>query len=122
MTDLPKPPVAATRPHSFERHGVTIDDPWAWLRDPGYPNVTSEEVLTYLKEENAYYEAVMKPLKPLADKLFAGMRGRIKEDDATVPQKDGDWLYWADFEQGGEYRRCHSIKNYPSSNYFSIFI
>jgi oligopeptidase B len=105
MTDLPKPPVAATRPYSFERHGVTIDDPWSWLRDPGYPNVTSEEVLGYLKEENAYYEAVMKPLKPLADTLFAEMRGRIKEDDATVPQKDGDWLYWTDFEQGGEYRR-----------------
>jgi len=105
MTDLPKPPVAATRPHSFERHGVTIDDPWNWLRDPGYPNVTSEEVLTYLKDENAYYEAVMKPLKPLADTLFAEMRGRIKEDDATVPQKDDDWLYWTDFEQGGEYRR-----------------
>ncbi len=105
MTDLPKPPVAATRPYSFERHGVTIDDPWNWLRDPGYPNVTSEEVLGYLKEENAYYEAVMAPLKPLADTLFAEMRGRIKEDDATVPQKDGDWLYWTDFEQGGEYRR-----------------
>lgn len=105
MTDLPKPPVAATRPHSFERHGVTIEDPWNWLRDPGYPNVTSDEVLTYLKDENAYYEAVMKPLKPLADTLFAEMRGRIKEDDATVPQKDGDWLYWTDFEQGGEYRR-----------------
>lgn len=105
MTDLPKPPVAATRPHSFERHGVTIDDPWSWLRDPGYPNVTSEEVLAYLKEENAYYDAVMKPLKPLAETLFAEMRGRIKEDDATVPQKDGDWLYWTDHETGGEYRR-----------------
>lgn len=105
MTDLPTPPVAATRPHSFERHGVTIDDPWNWLRDPGYPNVTSEEVLAYLKDENAYYEAVMKPLKPLADTLFAEMRGRIKEDDATVPQKDGDWLYWSDHETGGEYRR-----------------
>lgn len=105
MTDLPTPPIAATRPHSFERHGVTIDDPWNWLRDPGYPNVTSEEVLAYLKDENAYYEAVMKPLKPLADTLFAEMRGRIKEDDATVPQKDGDWLYWSDHETGGEYRR-----------------
>lgn len=105
MTDLPKPPVAATRPHSFERHGVTIEDPWNWLRDPGYPNVTDEAVLAYLGEENAYYEAVMKPLKPLADTLFKEMRGRIKEDDATVPQKDGDWLYWTDFEEGGEYRR-----------------
>lgn len=105
MTDLPKPPVAATRPYSFERHGVTIEDPWHWLRDPGYPNVTDKDVLAYLEAENAYYEAVMKPLKPLADTLFKEMRGRIKEDDATVPQKDGDWLYWTDFEEGGEYRR-----------------
>lgn len=104
MTDL-KPPVAATRPHSFTRHGVTIEDPWAWLRDPGYPTVTDKDVLAYLAEENAYYEAVMAPHKPLADALFAEMRGRIKEDESTVPQKDGDWLYWTDFETGGEYRR-----------------
>ncbi len=105
MTDLPTPPVAATRPYSFERHGVTVDDPWHWLRDPGYPEVTDRDVLGYLEAENAYYEAVMAPLKPLADTLFAEMRGRIKEDDATVPQKDGAYLYWSDHETGGEYRR-----------------
>ncbi|ODP38200.1 S9 family peptidase [Sphingomonas turrisvirgatae] len=105
MTDLPKPPVAATRPYSFDRHGVRIEDPWAWLRDPGYPDVTDKDVLAYLEAENAYYEAVMAPLKPLADTLFQEMRGRIKEDDATVPQKDGAYLYWSDHETGGEYRR-----------------
>lgn len=105
MTNLPKPPIAATRPYSFERHGVRIEDPWAWLRDPGYPEVTDKDVLGYLEAENAYYEAVMAPLKPLADTLFQEMRGRIKEDDATVPQKDGAYLYWTDHETGGEYRR-----------------
>ncbi|MCP3730514.1 S9 family peptidase [Sphingomonas sp. MG17] len=105
MTDLPTPPVAATRPYSFERHGVTVDDPWHWLRDPGYPEVTDKDVLAYLKQENAYFEAVMAPLKPLADTLFAEMRGRIKEDDATVPQKDGAYVYWSDHETGAEYRR-----------------
>ncbi len=104
MTD-PKPPVAATRPHSFRRHDVEIEDPWAWLRDPGYPDVTDKDVLAYLEEENAYYEAVMAPRKPLADALFAEMRGRIKEDESTVPQKDGDWLYWTDYETGGQYPR-----------------
>ncbi|MES2442102.1 MAG: S9 family peptidase [Pseudomonadota bacterium] len=105
MNDTPKPPIAATRPHSFTRHGVTIEDPWAWIRDPGYPTVTDKDVLAYLAEENAYYEAVMAPHKPLADALFKEMRGRIKEDESTVPQRDGDWLYWTDFETGGEYRR-----------------
>ncbi|WP_010545531.1 S9 family peptidase [Sphingomonas elodea] len=105
MTDFPTPPVAATRPHSFTRHGITIEDPWAWLRDPGYPEVTDKDVLAYLEAENAYFDAVMAPLKPLSETLFQEMRGRIKEDEATVPQRDGDWIYWTDYEVGGEYPR-----------------
>jgi oligopeptidase B len=105
MNDFPKPPVAATRAHRFTRHGITIEDPWAWLRDPGYPDVTDKDVLAYLEEENAYFDAVMAPRKALAETLFQEMRGRIKEDESTVPQKDGDWLYWTDYETGGEYPR-----------------
>ena len=52
-SDLPPPPHAHQRAFSYERHGVTIEDPWAWLRDAGYPNVTDEDVLGYLKAENA---------------------------------------------------------------------
>jgi oligopeptidase B len=99
------PPVAARRPSTTTHHGIELTDDWAWIRDPGYPKVTDPDVLDYLKAENAYYEEVMAPLKPLADTLFKEMRGRIKEDEATVPQKDGDWLYWTDHETGGEYRR-----------------
>ncbi len=101
----PIPPVAQRRPHSFTAHGVTIDDPWAWLKDSGYPDVTDGDVLNYLKDENAYFEAVMAPHRPLVDRLYAEMRGRIKEDESSVPQKDGDWLYWTAYETGGEYRR-----------------
>jgi oligopeptidase B len=104
MTDL-TPPVAERRQHTASFHGFDLDDPWAWLKDPGYPTVTDKDVLAYLEAENEYFESVMAPHKPLADTLFAEMRGRIKEDDSSVPQKDGDWLYWADFETGGEYRR-----------------
>ena len=105
MTETPTPPVAATRPHSFTRHGITIQDPWAWLRDPGYPEVTDKDVLAYLEAENGYFDAIMAPLKPLSETLFQEMRGRIKEDEATVPQRDGDWIYWTDYEVGGEYPR-----------------
>ena len=83
MTDKPKPPVAATRPHSFTRHGETIEDPWAWLRDPGYPTVTDKDVLAYLAEENVYYEAVMAPHKPLADALFKEMRAHLPVSPAV---------------------------------------
>jgi oligopeptidase B len=104
MTD-PKPPVAETRPHSFTAHGITIEDPYAWIKDPGYPEVTDKDVLAYLEAENAYFDAVMAPHKPLTDRLYEEMKGRIKEDDSSVPQKDGDWLYWTAFETGGQYRK-----------------
>ncbi|HMJ92966.1 MAG TPA: prolyl oligopeptidase family serine peptidase, partial [Allosphingosinicella sp.] len=105
MTILPTPPMAGQRSYSYERHGERIDDPWHWLRDPGYPKVEDEQVLAYLKAENAYFEAAMAPHKPLIDTLFEEMKGRIKEDDRSVRVKDGDWLYWWAFEAGAQYRR-----------------
>jgi oligopeptidase B len=105
MTRLPSPPIAEQRPYSYERHGVTIEDPWAWLRDPGYPKVERPEVLDYLKAENAFFEAAMAPHQALIDSLFEEMKGRIKEDDRSVPVRDGDYLYWWAFETGAQYRR-----------------
>lgn len=101
---LPPPPVAEQRPYSYERHGVRVDDPWHWLRDQGYPNVTDEDVLTYLKAENAYFDAWKAPHEALVEDLFQEMKGRIKEDDASVPLKNGDWLYWSEFKTGTQYR------------------
>ena len=106
----PAPPVAARRPHSFERHGVKIEDPWHWLRDAKYPNVDDADVLTYLKDENAYFEAWKGDRQPLIDELFEEMRGRIKEDDRSVPMKDGDWLYWWAFQPGAQYRTWYRKK------------
>jgi oligopeptidase B len=101
---LPAPPLAARIPHRFEHHGRTVTDDYAWLKDAGYPEVTDAAILAYLREENAYFEQAMAPVKPLVDTLFAEMKGRIKEDDASVPRKDGDWLCWWAFEAGAQYR------------------
>ena len=98
------PPIAPQRPHSFTAHGITIDDPWAWLKDPNYPDVTDPDVLAYLEAENAYFEAQIAPHRPLVDRLYEEMKARIKEDESSVPQKDGDYLYWTAFETGGQYR------------------
>jgi len=106
-TDLPPPPRAEPRTHKYEHHGHTVEDPYAWLRDQGYPNVTDENVLAYLKQENEYFEAAMAPHKALIDELFEEMKGRIKEDDSSVPIRDGDWLYWWKFEAGAQYRKWY---------------
>jgi len=99
------PPAAAKKPSHSTHHGITVEDDYAWLRDPGYPEVTDKQVLAHLEAENAWFEARMKSHEPLADKLFKEMRGRIKEADSSVPQKDGEWLYWVEFEEGAEYRK-----------------
>jgi len=105
MTEQTKPPLAPPRAHSSVHHDRTLSDPWAWLRDPGYPDVKDPEILGYLKAENAWFEAAMAPRKPLIDTLFEEMKGRIKEEDKSVPQKDGAYLYWSSFEAGEQYRR-----------------
>ncbi|MGE4322673.1 MAG: S9 family peptidase [Sphingobium sp.] len=108
MTDTPvSVPRAEQRPHSITHHGITLDDPYAWLRDPGYPQVRDKDVLAYLEAENAWFEAAMAPRKALLDTLFQEMKGRIKEDDSSVPQKDGDHVYWRAFEIGGQYRKWY---------------
>ena len=109
-SDLPDPPTAEQRPYSYQAHGVTIDDPWHWLRDPGYPVVEDQQVLDYLKAENAYFDAVMEPQQPLIDALFEEMKGRIKEDESSVPIRDGEWLYWWAFTPGAQYRSWYRRK------------
>lgn len=104
MNDTANPPVAPRKPHSSTLHGVTIDDPYFWLKDPGYPTVDDPEVLSYLKAENAWFEREMKPLEKTVDTLFGEMKGRMKEDEASAPFADGDWLYWWKFEPGSQYR------------------
>ena len=99
------PPRAAKKPHSFTRHGTSVTDDYAWLRDAGYPEVTDKEVLALLEAQNAWFEARMAAHKGRIDALFTEMRGRIKEADTSVPQKDGDWLYWIEFEEGAEYKK-----------------
>ena len=113
---LPPPPRAEQRPHSFERHGVRIEDPYHWLRDPSYPKVDDADVLAYLKAENAYFEAAMAPHQPLIETLFQEMRGRIKEDDSSVPVKDGDHEYWWAFKPGAQYRTWYRRSLEPGAD------
>ncbi len=97
-------PVAGRRPHSYTCHGVRIEDPFAWLRDPDYPDVRDPEILRYLEEENAYFEDCMAPYEDLVQTLFAEIRGRQPEEDASVPyRRRGFWYQWR-FETGAQYR------------------
>jgi oligopeptidase B len=106
MTDTSvQPPVAEKRPHTATYHGETISDDYHWLRDPSYPVIDDKEILDHVKAENAYFEAQMGPQAALTETIFQEMKGRIKEDDSSVPQKDGDYIYWSKFDEGAQYRK-----------------
>ncbi len=91
-------PIAPQRHQELSTHGDTRVDPWFWLSD-----VNDPATLEYLRSENAYTEDVMKPSEKLRDELFDEMRARIKEDDSTVPEKEGDYYYYIRFEEGKQY-------------------
>ncbi|MGE5157264.1 MAG: S9 family peptidase [Gemmatimonas sp.] len=104
-----KPPVAPRRPHSFTRHGITVSDDYAWLKDRNWqevlhdPHVLAPDIRAYLEAENAYAESLLGHTAPLQTKLVAEMRGRIKEDDSSVPSKDGPYAYFRKFREGGQH-------------------
>ena len=81
----PRPPVAQKIPHPTTWHGVTLPDDYFWLRSKDTP-----EVLAYLKAENAYGDAVLAPLQPLREQVYAELVSRVQEDDESPPVKDGN--------------------------------
>ena len=100
----PAPPVAGQRPHSVTHHGVTLEDPWHWLRDPGYPVVEDAEVLAYLAAENEYFEAAMSPHRGLVGTIFDEIKARQQPDLSSVPWKRGDWYYQWSYQDDSQYR------------------
>jgi oligopeptidase B len=92
------PPVAKKIPQTTKIHGDTLIDDYFWLREKSNP-----EVINYLKAENDYTEAVMKPTATLQETLYNEMLARIKETDLSVPYPKDGYLYYTRTEQGKQY-------------------
>jgi oligopeptidase B len=92
------PPKAKIAPHELEIHGHQRIDNYYWLNDR-----ENQEVIDYLNAENAYLEAVLGHTKEAQDKLFLEMKGRIKEQDESVPYQLDDYFYYVRYETGKEY-------------------
>ncbi len=91
-------PVAKKVAKELSMHGDTRIDEYYWLNERENP-----DVIAYLEAENDYKNKVMAHLKSFQDKLFQEMKGRIKEQDESVPYKDNGYYYITRFEQGQEY-------------------
>ncbi len=105
------PPSAAIRPASDVRHGIERVDDYAWLRAANWQEVMREpsslapEIRSYLEAENAYTAQAMADTEALQAALFMEMKGRIKEDDSTVPSPDGPYAYFTSYVTGGQHPR-----------------
>ncbi|CZT34532.1 oligopeptidase B [Rhizobium sp. 9140] len=111
FSSLPAPPVARKKPLSDTRHGITRTDDYAWFRADNWQqmfkdtSILDPEIRAHLEAENAYMKAAMADTEALQKQLFAEMKGRIKEDDSSVPMKDGPFAYGTSFVTGGEQPR-----------------
>ena len=99
MSETNIPPVAKIIPKSLEKHGHVRIDNYYWLNERENP-----EVIDYLNKENEYYQKETAHTKKFQEELFAEMKGRIKEDDTSVPYLYNGYWYITRYETG---------KNYP---------
>ncbi len=97
-------PVAEQRPHTATHHGRTAEDPYHWLRDPGYPDVTDPAILDHLRAENAYLKTFLDANEGLVDTLYEEFKGRLDETDTSVPYVRNGYEYQWAYHQGAEYR------------------
>lgn len=96
--EVPTPPVAKKVAKELKAFGDTRQDPYFWMRHREDP-----AVLDYVKAENAYMEAVMKPMEPLVDKLYQEILSRIKQTDESLPYRQGNYFYYTKTEEGKQY-------------------
>ena len=111
----PSAPKAEKKPVPDTRHGITRTDDYAWLRTADWqtmfkdPSTLEPGIRAHLEAENAYQAAAMEDTAELRKALFAEMKGRIKEDDSSVPSPDGPYAYGMAFVTGGEHPRYFRV-------------
>ncbi|RUM97359.1 S9 family peptidase [Pseudaminobacter arsenicus] len=104
-------PLTEERPQTDSHHGITRVDEFSWLRAQNWQDVFRDPaqldpaIRSHLEAENAYQSALMADTVELQKRLFQEMKGRIKEDDSSVPLKDGPFAYGSSFKKGGEQPR-----------------
>ena len=92
------PPVAKKIAKSLEKHNDIRIDNYFWMNDR-----EDQSVIDHLNAENTYTKSVLKHTESFQKDLFEEMKGRIKEDDSSVPYKLNGYWYITKFEKGKDY-------------------
>ena len=105
----PAEPRAEQRPLERTLHDVRLVDEYAWLKAENWrevmrdPSQLDPAIRAYLQAENDYCERALAHTRSLQETLFAEMKGRIKEDDFSVPKPDGPYAYYARYRKEGQH-------------------
>ena len=105
----PGEPLAEQRPFERTLHGVRLTDEYAWLKAENWrevmrdPSQLDPAIRAYLQAENDYCERALANTKTLQETLFAEMKGRIKQDDSSVPDPDGPYAYYVRYRKDGQH-------------------
>jgi oligopeptidase B len=109
LAALGETPAAKKIPSKQIVHGLELVDDFAWLRDPKWQEVfrntsiLQKDIREYLEAENKYTQGAFAPYEPFKKKIIAEMRGRIKEDESSVPTRDGPFAYFSRYREGGQH-------------------
>ena len=104
-----KYPIAEKKPKKLVKHGDVRVDNYFWMRLSDEQKLApvkdahTQKVINYLEAENDYHDKITAYTKNFEEELFLEMKGRIKEDDATVPYKDNGYFYITRYEKGKQY-------------------
>ncbi|MDE2444905.1 MAG: S9 family peptidase [Alphaproteobacteria bacterium] len=106
-----KAPIAKTVPTTSTHHGIVKHDDYHWLKAENWqevmqkPSLLPQDIRQYLEAENIFTKSQLADTEALQKKLFGELKGRIKEDDSSVPAPHGPYLYSSSFVTGGQYPR-----------------
>jgi oligopeptidase B len=101
-------------------HNEELVDNYSWIKQKDWkevilnPNKLNAQVKKYLDEEILFKEDQLKDIKDVEKKLFEELKSKIKNEDNSVPKKDGDYFYGYKYNKNSEhpiYYRKNIIKN-----------
>eukprot|EP01061_Rhynchopus_euleeides_P041113 TRINITY_DN7118_c0_g1_i1.p1 TRINITY_DN7118_c0_g1~~TRINITY_DN7118_c0_g1_i1.p1 ORF type:complete len:698 (+),score=281.10 TRINITY_DN7118_c0_g1_i1:52-2145(+) len=109
------PPVARKGDHTYTKHGVTVADEYAWLRNEEWPKKVADkpEIIEHLTKENEYYARYLEDggRKQMQDIFFEELKGRVALDDQSTYRLRGDYHYYVRTEADKEYKlSCRKYK------------
>ena len=95
--------------NTIKIHNEELIDNYSWIKQKDWkevilnPSKLNAQVKKYLDEENLFKENQLKDINDIEKKLFEELKSKIKNEDNSVPKKDGNYFYGYKYNKNSEY-------------------